>query len=169
MRKLRQSTEKNVMVLMVDATDHISGKIGLTLTVALSKDGGAFSAITPAIVERGNGWYSLALSTSHTDTLGDLVLHIEGYAADPSDMVLLVEAGAVDADISTVASSVGARVIEGAFTADEVMRLLAAAMVGKRTGIGTATERYDGIDGTPDRIVLTPTDANGNGTPILTP
>ena len=101
MRKAKQSTAKNVMVLMVDSTDHVTGKTGLTLTITASKDGGAFASISPTVTERGNGWYSVALTASHTDTLGDLALHITGTAADPADMVLLVEAGATDADVST--------------------------------------------------------------------
>jgi hypothetical protein len=95
-RKAKQSTAKNVMVLMVDSADHITGKAGLTLTITASKDGGAFASIAPVVTERGNGWYSLALTASHTDTLGDLALHITGAAADPADMVLLVEARSVD-------------------------------------------------------------------------
>lgn len=83
---LKQSTAKNLMVFMTQAADHISGAAGLTLTISASKDGGAFATITPTPTERGNGWYSLALTTSHTDTLGDFVLHITGTGADPTDM-----------------------------------------------------------------------------------
>lgn len=107
MRKAKQSAAKNVMVLMVDSTDHVTGKTGLTLTITASKDGAAFASISPTVTERGNGWYSVALTASHTDTLGDLALHITGTAADPADMVLLVEAGATDADVSTRLASAG--------------------------------------------------------------
>ena len=107
MRKAKQSTAKNVMVLMVDSTDHVTGKTGLTLTITASKDGAAFASISPTVTERGNGWYNVALTASHTDTLGDLALHITGTAADPADMVLLVEAGATDADVSTRLASAG--------------------------------------------------------------
>lgn len=103
MRKAKQSTAKNVMVLMVDSTDHVTGKTGLTLTITASKDGGAFASISPTVTERGSGWYALALTTAHTDTLGDLALHITGTAADPADMVLLVEARSVD-DVLPTAS-----------------------------------------------------------------
>ena len=106
MRKAKQSTAKNVMVLMVDSTDHVTGKTSLTLTITASKDGAAFASIAPTVTERGSGWYALALTASHTDTLGDLALHITGTAADPADMVLLVEAGATDADISAVPAGV---------------------------------------------------------------
>lgn len=110
MRKAKQSTAKNVMVLMVDSTDHVTGKTGLTLTITASKDGAAFASITPTVTERGSGWYNLALTTAHTNTLGDLALHITGTAADPADMVLLVEAGSTDADVSTRSTFAGGAV-----------------------------------------------------------
>ena len=91
MRKVRQATAKNVMVLMVNASDHITGLAGLSLTITASKDGAAFASITPTVTDRGAGWYLIALTAAHTDTAGDLALHITGVSADPSDMVLLVE------------------------------------------------------------------------------
>lgn len=107
MRKAKQSTAKNVMVLMVGAADHITGLAGLTLTITASKDGGAFASISPTITERGSGWYAVALTTAHTDTLGDLALHITGTAADPADMVLLVEGGTTDVDVSSRLATAG--------------------------------------------------------------
>ena len=92
MRFLKQSTARNLMVFLVDSTDHVTGKTGLTLTITASKDGGAFGAITPTVTEGGTGWYNLALTTAHTDTLGDLALHITGTAADPLDVALQVVA-----------------------------------------------------------------------------
>lgn len=83
---LKQSTAKNLMVFMTDSSDHINGKTGLTLTITASKDGGAFSSISPTVTERGDGWYSLALTTSHTDTLGDMAFHITGTGADATDI-----------------------------------------------------------------------------------
>lgn len=89
---MKQSTARNKLVFMCDSADHITGKTGLTLTITASKDGGAFGSITPTVTERGSGWYSLALTTSHTDTLGDLALHITGAGADPTDVVWEVTA-----------------------------------------------------------------------------
>jgi hypothetical protein len=91
MRTIRQSTAVNVMVFMTDSTDRVTGKTGLTLTITASKDGAAFASISPTVTERGNGWYSLALITSHSDTVGDLVLHITGTGADPTDVLIDVE------------------------------------------------------------------------------
>ena len=83
---LKQSTARNLMVLMTDSTDHITGATGLTLTITASKDGAAFASITPTVTERGDGWYSLALTTAHTDTLGDFVVHVTASGADPTDV-----------------------------------------------------------------------------------
>lgn len=87
MRLLKQSTARNLMVFMVDETDHVSGLSGLTLTITASKNGAAFGSISPTVTDRGDGWYNLALTTSHTDTLGDLALHITSTGADPTDAV----------------------------------------------------------------------------------
>lgn len=90
MRELKISTAANLMVFMTDSADHVSGKTGLTLTITASKDGGAFGSITPTVTERGSGWYSLALTAGHTDTLGDLALHVTASGADPTDLVCRV-------------------------------------------------------------------------------
>jgi hypothetical protein len=84
---LKQSTARNKDVLMVDSADHITGKTGLTLAITAGKDGGAFASISPTVTERGNGWYTIALTAAHTDTLGDLKLHITAAGADPRDVV----------------------------------------------------------------------------------
>lgn len=83
---LKLSTASNVMVLMTDSADHVSGKTGLTLAIEASKNGGAFASISPTVTERSYGWYSLAITSSHTDTLGDLVFHVTATGADPTDL-----------------------------------------------------------------------------------
>jgi hypothetical protein len=70
---------------MYDSLDHINGKTGLTPTVALSKNGGAFGPSAGAVSEIGNGWYALAPNTTDRDTLGDLLLHATAVGADPFD------------------------------------------------------------------------------------
>lgn len=97
MRLLKQSTARNLTVLMVDSADHVTGKTGLTLTITASKNGAAFAAITPTVTELATGWYSLALTTTHTNTVGDLDLHITGTGADPTDVLMQVYANDFDA------------------------------------------------------------------------
>lgn len=93
---LKQSTTFNLPVLMVDSTDHITGKTGLTLTITASKDGAAFASITPTVTELATGWYKLALTTGNTDTLGMLAIHITASGADPLDMICQVFASTFD-------------------------------------------------------------------------
>jgi hypothetical protein len=101
MRKAKQSTAKNIMVYMVSSTDHIAGVAGATLTVTLSKNGAAFASISPTITDRGNGWYSVALVAGDTDTLGDLAVRATAAGCDSADLVILVEGGSTDADVSS--------------------------------------------------------------------
>jgi hypothetical protein len=85
MRELKQSTAANVMVFLVGSADHITGLASATLTITASKDGAAFASISPTVTDLGSGWYNLALTTTHTNTLGDLALHITAASADPID------------------------------------------------------------------------------------
>lgn len=100
---LKQSTTRNLMVFLTSASDHVTGLTGATLSVSISKDGGAFSSISPTVTERGNGWYNIALTTAHTDTLGDLVLRATAAGADPIDLREQVFA-ALPGDSVTVSS-----------------------------------------------------------------
>lgn len=92
MREIKTNTDANVMIWMADSTDHITGKTGLTLTITLSKDGGAFAAATPTVTERGNGWYNVALTNaaSHTNTLGELVVRATATGADPGEKTVVI-------------------------------------------------------------------------------
>jgi hypothetical protein len=123
MRLLKQSTAVNVMVFMTDSADHIAGKAGLTLTITLSKDGGAFAAITPTVTDRGNGWYNLALTASHTDTLGDICIHITSTGADPSDLKMLVVAfdanSATNLGLTNLDGTVSSRLATAGYTAPD--------------------------------------------------
>ena len=74
--------------------------------------------------------------------------------------------GAPAPSVSQIASGVWSHIVE-TLTAEEMMRVMLAAMAGKRQGLGTATEQYMGRDGVTPRITLTPTDAAGNGTPSI--
>lgn len=92
MRAIKVSTARNLMVFLTDSTDHVSGKTGATLAVTVSKNGGAFGSISPTVTERGNGWYSVALASGDTDTLGDLVVRATDTGADPAETLVEVVA-----------------------------------------------------------------------------
>ncbi|MGE5165132.1 MAG: hypothetical protein ACM3IH_14060 [Sphingobacteriales bacterium] len=93
---LKQSTTYTRMFLMVDSADHVTGKTGLTVTVTLSKAGGTFAAAGATITEVSSGWYKAALTTTDTNTLGDLAYHCTATGADPTDFVDQVSARLID-------------------------------------------------------------------------
>lgn len=86
---LKLSTAVNITVLMIDSADHITGKTGLTLTIYATKAAGSPASISPTVTELDStnvkGLYKLALTSSHTDTLGELQLHVTSSGADPAD------------------------------------------------------------------------------------
>ena len=119
---LKQSTARNLMVLMISSTDHITGATGLTLTISASKSGAAFASITPTVTELGVGWYSLALTTAHTDTLGDFVVHVTASGADPTDVREEVFAS-LPGDSVTVSSLASNSITAASIAADAVTEI----------------------------------------------
>jgi hypothetical protein len=92
MVKVKLGATKNMMILLVQSGDHVTGQAGSSLTITASKDGGAFASISPTVSDRGSGWYSLALTAGNTDTLGQLALHVTAASCDPVDLSLEVVA-----------------------------------------------------------------------------
>jgi hypothetical protein len=113
MRSRQQGVATNAMVFMASSSDHVTGVAGATLTITASKDGAAFASITPTVTDRGSGWYNLALTTAHTDTLGDLALHATAAGCDPSDLLLDIVAynpeDAAGLGLSRLDATVGSR------------------------------------------------------------
>lgn len=135
---LKQSTARNLMVFLTASSDHVTGLTGATLTITASKNGAAFASITPTVTERGDGWYSLALTTSHTDTLGDLVVHITAASADPIDLREQVFAGLPGESVTV--SSIGTDVITSTALASSAVTEIAT---GVRTELTTELGRID--------------------------
>lgn len=81
----QSSTARALVFLMVDSTDHVSGKTGLSPTVTIRKEGGSFAAPSGAVTEIANGWYQVAANATDSNTLGSLLLHASATGADPVD------------------------------------------------------------------------------------
>ncbi len=79
------SAARPLLFLMVDSGDHVTGKTGLSPSVAIGKNGGAFAAPSGVVSEIGAGWYRVAGDAGDTDTLGPLLLHATAAGADPCD------------------------------------------------------------------------------------
>jgi hypothetical protein len=72
---------------MQDASDHLSGKTGLTVTATRSIDGGAFGPSANSATEIGNGWYKINLAAS--DVNGDIIIfHFAATGADNTDLAV---------------------------------------------------------------------------------
>jgi hypothetical protein len=114
---LKQSTAVTVTILMVDSITHYAGVTGLSagLTIYATKAGGTPTHITPTVSEldatNAPGLYSLALTSSHTNTLGELQLYITGSGADPARYWYQV--GPTPADLEVWLGSVPNALISG--------------------------------------------------------
>lgn len=85
MTLLKQSTAFNLTFFMSSSGDNVTGVTGLSPTVTISKNGGAFASGGGSVTEIGNGWYYYAATTTDTNTLGDFLLHATGTGANPAD------------------------------------------------------------------------------------
>lgn len=105
MRLLKQSTQRDIYVLMTDSTNPRAGLAGLTLTITAGKNGANDSSISPTVTDRGDGVYAITLTTSHTDTIGDLWLHITATGANTEDVfcqVVTALPGESDSNITAI-------------------------------------------------------------------
>lgn len=90
---LIQSTARVVMVKMFASADHVTPSTGKTVAITISKAGAAFanpSAGATTATEVSAGWYKATLSTTDTNTLGDLVVHATASGCDDTDRALEV-------------------------------------------------------------------------------
>jgi hypothetical protein len=83
-------TTRRFTFLMVDSTDHITGKTGLTPTVTRRKHGGSFALLSGSVAEIASGWYEITFASGDVDTPGELLIHVTGVAADPVDAKLQI-------------------------------------------------------------------------------
>lgn len=149
---LKLSTARNVGVLMTDSSDHVTGKTGLTLTITASKNGAAFAAISPTVTELATGWYNVALTASHTDTLGDLLLHMTSTGADPADMREQVVT-ALPGESVTVGSIAADAVNASALAADAVTEIQAG--LATAANLATVDTVVDAIKVKTDSLTFT--------------
>jgi hypothetical protein len=84
---LAQSTTYTRLFLMVQSADHVTGLAGATVTVSISKAGAGFGAPSGGATATNiaSGWYSIALSATDTNTLGNLAFHCTAASGDPTD------------------------------------------------------------------------------------
>jgi hypothetical protein len=131
----------------------------LTGAGSINANNTALADITANIVGYGE-----ATTQGIRDAVWSAVLANYPTAGTAGQALSTASSGGVD--LNALASAVWGKVLESSFTAEEILRILAAGTAGQRAGIGTATETYTGLDGATPRIVFSP-DASGNGTPVV--
>lgn len=81
MRELRQSTTQTELIgPYLDKDDGVTEETALTPATEISKDGGAFAAGPTGGTHDSEGWYPVAFTTTHTNTLGSLMLKSQDAA-----------------------------------------------------------------------------------------
>jgi hypothetical protein len=101
MYPVKQSTALTVPVFAHDANgDAVTGLVDAGFTKRISKNGAAFAAMTVTITEMENGWYSVPLSTTHTNTTGVLSITLTHASCKQINIQLRVHANLLD-DLST--------------------------------------------------------------------
>ena len=175
---LRQSTAFTFRLgPFIDESDFKTAATSLSIaytTVRLSKAGAAFASKndTTAPTHDSNGWYVIALNTTDTNTVGtlDVAIHQNGalpvftrFYVLPQNVYDRWFASTADAGtlLGNVPSNVLAAAIEGSFTLQQVMRLIAAATAGKLSGAGTTSITIRNLGDTLNRITAT-VDEDGN-------
>jgi len=97
MYEIKQSTAITVPFFVHDAAgDAVTGLSDGSFTKRISKGSGSFGAMTVTITEMENGWYSIPLSTSHSDTLGLLSITFTNAGAKQVNLQWRVEAKLID-------------------------------------------------------------------------
>lgn len=105
MYPVKQSTALTIPVFAHDVSgDAVTGLVDAGFTKRISKNGGAFGAMTVTITEMENGWYSVPLSTSHTDTNGILSITLTHASIKQINLQFRVQAKLVD-DLNDIAAT----------------------------------------------------------------
>lgn len=86
----KDQTAVPLLFFMLDSTDHLTGKTGLSPTVTISKAGGSYNAPSGAVAEIANGLYKVAANATDANTMGPLALHATAAGADDCDCIFLV-------------------------------------------------------------------------------
>lgn len=155
----------------------ISGSGALTATGGLVVSGTASIAgsvsISASVLAALNGTASISCSGSVTATLVAKGWGIAALTGSATITATRYATGTLEADITpftelsptSLANAVWAQALEAGYTAEEMMRVMAAALAGEVSGAGTSTVTIRDIADTTDRIVAS-VDGSGNRTAV---
>lgn len=108
MYPLKQSTAFNGIFFAHDVNgDAVTGKVDGDWTKRISKNAGAFAAMTVTVTEMEAGFYSFTLSSSHTDTLDLLTVRFSATGVKQVNLMWRVTARTVDDIMPTYTQPTG--------------------------------------------------------------
>lgn len=141
------------MIIPLTITTNVPGlNLGY---VVLGLDRTVFASFSTAgMVEVGNGVYAVAGGVVVPDGGG----YVQVWTELDGDADEFIGEAAVEGDG-------GQALLEGGYTRDEVLRLLAAVLLGVSSGSGTGEVVFKGLDGATERVTAT-LDGNGNRTAV---
>ena len=97
MYPLKKDTAITIPIFAHDANgDAVTGLVDGDWTKRISKNGGAFGAMTVTITEMENGWYSLPVSASHSDTNGILTMTFTSASTKQVNLQFRVSTNGLD-------------------------------------------------------------------------
>jgi hypothetical protein len=105
-RDIANGSTPIMVFLMVSTDDGTTAVTGLTPTVQVSKNGGAFATATNSVSEIANGWYKVTLTATETNTNGPLIVRATGTGAIEWREVGLVRDAQPDVNVYSVESGV---------------------------------------------------------------
>jgi hypothetical protein len=129
-----------------------------------------------------NGWKIKPQEANHTLKVQDGILLVDGGGdpfvntsgsyivrinyQQPVQAISFSTGGGGGATPENIADAVWQKALEGAYTAEELIRILTAVLAGRVTGAGSGVEKFRDIANTKDRVTST-VDDNGNRTNIV--
>lgn len=144
-----------------------TGGLIVQLVAAITGSGTVSAADIKAFLQLAAALTGSGVAAGTGTGVGALIAALTGAS---SMSPTLTGTGAMTADIvvtgtglttANVGESVWQHLIEAGYTAEQLLRILAAGVAGETSGVGTSTEVYKGVDGTTDRITTT-FDLNNN-------
>jgi hypothetical protein len=152
-----------------------NAKYGAVFRQVGGDDLGAGLSIPPYFFLQG-AWRVRPMESSHTLTItgnlfvdggGDPVVQTLGAFNVLTKSVVPVQAQGIATSGGTAptAADIWSHAVEGTYTAEEILRIMAAALAGKVSGADSSTIHFRDLTDTKDRITAT-VDAGGNRTAI---
>jgi hypothetical protein len=87
-----QGQQNRIDFVMIDGSGGEVSGLGAALTMQISKNGGAFSAVGGTITEIGSGWYSYLSTAGEADTVGPIAITATGAGTVQQNLEYVVRA-----------------------------------------------------------------------------